>query len=155
MEYLYYCVECGFDDDEEPVSVYSVDKRISEPDPETLFCDICNKETKVKRYLGMDSPAVIVPQSQFKYEGKFKKFYSRKQEDINRLRSTGLTVPEFIKSADISWEETKVDKNGKEYNQKVYPKDNVIPTDKWNKIPREKRKIAHAHGIYPSKDYVR
>jgi len=153
MEYLFYCTGCGFDEDEEPISIFAVDKLMSEPNPEILFCNVCNKEVSVKRYLGDNVPSVIIPQTEFKYQGKFKKFYEKKRDDVNRLKSTGLTLPEFVKTADIHWKETKVDSSGKEYTQKVYPKDNIVPTDKWDKIPKEKRKIAYDHGVYPSKDY--
>lgn len=157
MEFYYYCEECGWNEEtDQPETVFLVDKNMSDPHPETLFCDICNKEVSIKKvYNPYTCAAIVVPMQNFKYEGKFKKFYERKREDTFRRKSTGLTVPELVKSADIAWTEKKTDpRTGQQYDAKVYPKDAVVPTHQWEQIPLEKRKIASKFGIYPQKDYT-
>lgn len=51
MEYLYYNVELGWDEEkDEPIKVYSYEKRPLDPEPEVIFDGDLGKDVPVKRY---------------------------------------------------------------------------------------------------------
>jgi len=152
MEYLYYNPDAGFYEDGTPKAIYLIEKTLSDPHPETLFCEVENKDVSVKRYLGEGTATPIIPITTFKYEGKFKRCMNDKREANFRRKELGMTIPEISRSADISYMETKTNAEGKEYQEKKYVNDSVVDNATWEKIPVEKRRVASKFGINPTKN---
>ncbi len=61
MEYLFYNTELGWDNEkDEPIKVYSYDKKPSDPDPKKIFDADEGRKVKVKRWYGGGAPAGFV-----------------------------------------------------------------------------------------------
>ena len=60
MEYLFYCTHCGFNKNEEPISLFTIEKSAGQPHPKTIFCLKCQHETPIKRYLGANPHRVVI-----------------------------------------------------------------------------------------------
>lgn len=155
MEYLYYNPNAGYHEDGTPVAIYRVEKNLNDPHPETLFCDVEQKEVPVKRYLGDCTALPVIPITTLKYDGKFKKFMNDKREATFKRKDTGMSIPELARAADISYMETKINSEGKEYQEKKYITDSIVENSSWEKMPKEKRQLANKFGIYPTKDYTK
>lgn len=153
MEYLYYSVEHGFDEDDEPFRVYAHEKGMNDPNPETIYDEELEKDVAVKRWFD-GAPAIIMPNTNYGYQGKYKNFYDKKREASHRRQSTGLSIPEIAKSADLSYyEESKNPITGKNERVKKYISDSLVPSENWEKMSNSSRKTAESLGILPQKYY--
>lgn len=151
MEYLYYSIEHGFDENEEPFRVYAYEKGMNDPSPETIYDEDLKKDVKVKRWYD-EAPAIIMPNTNYGYQGKYKNFYDKRREANLRRQSTGLSIPEIAKSADLSYyDEAKNPITGKTERIKRYVNDSLVPSEKWEKMSISSRKTAESLGILPQK----
>lgn len=152
MEFLYYAEQDWNDELERPVRVFRVEKSIKDPHPKTLKDPTTGKKVSVKRYFDSAPAFNMNDPNSMGYQGKFGKFMNKRKEGIRNRE--GKPAAELAKELGLSYKEERVNP----YTQKKEVVEKFINSDmpystEWEKVPKDKRRIAEQYGFIPQKEF--